>query len=114
LYDPTADYLRPPLQGHRLEGNRYVRIEPDANGRFLCSELGLWLLLENGELVMYDCQSGERLLTEAEAKEAAYEAERAAHEVERAAREAEQAAREAVEAELERLRAKLREHGLSD
>jgi Uma2 family endonuclease len=85
LYDPTADYLRPPLQGYRLTDNRYVRIEPDANGSFLCQELGLWLRLEEGELVMYDCHSGERLLTAAEA----------------------------AEAEVQRLRDKLREHGLS-
>jgi Uma2 family endonuclease len=100
LYDPTADYLRPPLQGHRLVENRYVRIEPDVSGRFFCSELGLWLRLEGGELVMYDCESGLRLLTEAEE--------------ERAAREAAEAAREAAEADNERLRARLKEHGLSD
>jgi hypothetical protein len=114
LYDPTADYLRPPLQGHRLTDNRYVRIEPDASGRFLCRELGLWLRLEDSELVMYDCDSGQRLLTEAEEKDAAYLAERAAREAERAAREAERAAREAAEAELNRLRAKLNERGIPD
>jgi Uma2 family endonuclease len=121
LYDPTADYLRPPLQGYRLTGDKYVRVEPDASGRFLCRELGLWLRLEEGELVMYDCESSNRLLTEAEANDAAYEAERAAREAERAAREAERAAREAehaarlaAEAEIERLRAKLKEQGLSD
>jgi Uma2 family endonuclease len=107
LYDPTADYLPPPLQGHRLVEDKYVRIEPDASGRLLCSELGLWLRLEDGELVMYDCESRLRLLTEAEE-------ERAGHEAERAAREAAEAAREAAEAENERLRAKLKEHGLSE
>jgi Uma2 family endonuclease len=107
LYDPTADYLCPPLQGYRLTDQRYVRIEPDSSGRLLCRELGMWLRLEDGELVMYDCQTGERLLTEAEAKNAAYEAERAA-------REAEQAARQAAEAEIIRLRAKLNERGISD
>lgn len=97
LYDPTADYLSPPLQGHRLTNDQYVLIEPNADGRLLCSELGLWLWLEDGELVMNDCKSGERLLTEAE--------------TERAAREAERAAREAAEAEVRRLRDKLREQG---
>jgi Uma2 family endonuclease len=107
LYDPTADYLRPPLQGYRLTDNRYVRIEPDSSGRLLCSELSLWLRVEDGELVMYDCESGQRLLTEAEDIGAAYEAERAAHDAERAARET-------AEAEIERLRAKLKELGLAD
>jgi Uma2 family endonuclease len=104
LYDPTADYLRPPLRGHRLTATGYVQIEPDASGRLLCSELGLWLRLEGGDLVMYDCESGQRLLTEAEDKGAAYEAERAAREAERAI----------AEAEIRRLRAKLNEQGLSD
>jgi Uma2 family endonuclease len=100
LYDPTADYLRPPLQGHRLSGSAYVVVEPDANGRLLCRELGLWLRVENGALVMYDCQSGERLQTEVED--------------ERAEKQAERTAREAAEAEVERLRKQLRRHGLSD
>jgi hypothetical protein len=49
---------------------------------------------------MYDCDSGRRLLTEVEAKQAALEAERAA--------------REAAEAEVQRLRNKLKEQGLSE
>jgi Uma2 family endonuclease len=100
LFDPLAEYLRPPLQGYRLEDNRYVRIEPDASGRFLCNELGLWLGLEDGELVMYDCESGLRLLTEVEEERAGHEAERGA--------------RQAAEAENKRLRARLKELGLSD
>ena len=92
LYDPTADYLRPPLQGWRLSVDHYEPIEPDAAGRIHCQELGLWLRLEDGDLVMYDCQTGELLLTEAES---------------------ERAAREAAEAEIQRLRAKLREQGTS-
>jgi Uma2 family endonuclease len=111
LYDPTADYLRPPLQGYRLTEDRYVRIEPDADGRFHCQELGLWLRLEDRELCMYDCQTGQRLLTEAEAERAAAEAERAAAEAERVAAEADLAA---AAAEIERLRAKLREQGIAE
>jgi Uma2 family endonuclease len=90
LYDPTADYLRPPLQGWRLAGDRYEPIKPDVAGRLLCQELGLWLRLEDGDLVMYDVQSGQRLLTEAED---------------------ERAAREAAEAEVQRLRDRLRKLG---
>jgi Uma2 family endonuclease len=94
LYDPTSDYLKPPL-----------------------------LRLEEGELVMLDAQSGERLQTRAEAeeaareatdaaleaKDAALEAERAALEAERAAREAAEAKARAAEAELQRLRQQLGE-----
>ena len=99
LYDPTADYLRPPLQGRRLGDAGYEPIVPDAAGRLLCQELGIWFRLEDGDLAMYDCQSGKRLLTEAEDERAAHEAERIA--------------RTAGEAEVQRLRDKLREQGLS-
>lgn len=86
VYDPTADYLDPPLAGYRLTPAGYVRLEPDARGRLRSEELSVELLLEDGELAVYDAASGERLLTEAEA----------------------------AEAEVERLRQKLREHGISE
>jgi Uma2 family endonuclease len=86
LYDPTSDYLRPALQGDRRVEGRYEPIPEDDNGRLLCQELGLWLLLEGGDLALIDCQSGARLLTEAEA----------------------------AQAEVERLRDKLREQGISE
>jgi Uma2 family endonuclease len=86
LYDPTSDYLAPPLQGFRLGNLEYEPIVPDANGRLFCEQLGLFLVLDDGELVMTDARTGERLLTEAEA----------------------------AEAELNRLRHKLRQHGLLD
>lgn len=92
LYDPTADYLRPPLQGYRLIDKRYEPIVPDASGQLHCQELGLRVRLEDGDLVMLDSQTGERLLTEAEAAHVAHEA---------------------AQAEIERLRKKLDEHGLS-
>lgn len=86
LYDPTGDYLRPPLQGFRLAGGEYARIEANATGDFECHELGLLLRLDAGRLVMVDAQSGTQLLTEAEA---------------------ERTGREAAEAEVARLRAEL-------
>jgi hypothetical protein len=101
LYDPTADYLRPPLAGYRLTSDGYEPIVADAAGRLFSTELALWLQLEDGELVLYDAQTGARLLTEAED-------ERAGREAERAVLEAERAAREAAEAEVERLREALR------
>lgn len=128
LYDPTAEYLRPPLQGHRLTTAGYEPIMPDAAGRLLSSELGLWLHLEDGDLVLTDATTGARLLTEAEAEHAEAEAQRkkaeaqrkkaealrVKAEAQRAEAEAQRAAREAAEAELQQLREKLRRHGLAD
>ena len=44
LFDPTEDYLDPPLQGFRLAGELYVPIEPIA-GRLPSQVLGLHLEL---------------------------------------------------------------------
>ncbi|MBW3543691.1 MAG: Uma2 family endonuclease, partial [Planctomycetes bacterium] len=104
LYDPTADYLKPPLRGFRLAGDAYCPIEPDATGALISEELDLLLRLEGRDLWLFDRGSGERLLTEVEAGRAALEAERGA-------REAERAAREAAEAEAAHLRKLLRERG---
>lgn len=115
LFDPRSDYLDPPLQGHRLDGTDYVRIEPDARGRLTSEEIGITLRLdEDGELVMEDRVTGERLLTEGEAIHAEYtaaeerrrEAEERQSQAERE-RDAERAAREAAEAELAQLRRQL-------
>jgi Uma2 family endonuclease len=117
LFDPTQDYLEPPLQGYRLDGDRYLRIAADARGRLVSKELGLRLQAEKGQLMLYRIDTGERLLTEREARRAA-EAERLAAEqarteaervqkAEAAARQAEAAARQAAEAEVARLRKEL-------
>jgi Uma2 family endonuclease len=70
LYDPTQDWLDPPLQGFRFERGRKVRIPPDTSGALECRELGLLLRLEDGRLALFDARTGERLLTEAQAAEA--------------------------------------------
>jgi Uma2 family endonuclease len=128
LYDPTAEYLRPPLQGRRLTPAGYEPILPDVAGRLLSSELGLWLHLEDGDLVLTDARTGERLPSEAEALRAEAKAQRAEAkaqraeakalrakaEAQRAAAEAERAARKAAETEVQELREKLRRHGLAD
>ena len=93
-YDPTADYLRPPLQGYRLEQGGYTRIEPDDVGALRYEELDVILQLEDGCLVMYDGHCGEILRTEAEA--------------ERLARGAAEAHAAELEAELQQLREKLK------
>jgi hypothetical protein len=105
LYDLTADYLDPPLQGICFEDNEPIRITPDASGSLACETLGLQLRLDNGQLVVVDAQSSEELLTQAEAALAARDVEREAKEAERAARELEQQRREEAEARADADRA---------
>ena len=107
LYDPTAEYLKPALQGYRLVRRRYTRIKADAKGAVACRQLDLTLRLEQGDLVMYDGSSGERLLSPLEAAEAAHEAEKAARKAEKTAREAAEARAAELETEVRRLRAEL-------
>lgn len=87
LYDPTEDYLEPPLQGFRLAGQDYQPIAPDEAGALACHELEIALQLDSGELVMRDARTGDVLPTPTEAAER---------------RNAE------LEAEIERLRDELR------
>ena len=84
LYDPTSDYLDPPLQGYRLERGDHTKIEPDDDGALRCEQLDITLRLDQGRLVMHDSDSGEVLHTEAEAEKAAREAAEMAGEAERA------------------------------
>jgi Uma2 family endonuclease len=96
-FDPTEDYLKPPMQGFRLIGEEYVPIEPVA-GRLPSEVLGLHLERDGTELRLYDPATGQRLLTP---QEHADEAERRAEEADR------QLA--AARAENERLRRELDE-----
>jgi len=107
LFDPTEDYLDPPLQGHRLVGEAYQSIPPESDGSLVSQELGLRLRFEKGVLAFYRLDTGERLLP-AEDRVAAAE-ERAAAEAKRAAAEAKRAA--AAEAELAHLKEELRRQG---
>jgi Uma2 family endonuclease len=92
LYDPLGEYLRPPLQGYRLQEGEYQRLPSGGEGELVSQVLGVELRVEAGRLRVVDLATGERLLTPAEAQ---------------TARRAEAAARQAAEAELERLRAEL-------
>jgi Uma2 family endonuclease len=85
LYDPLGEYLRPPLQGYRLQEGEYQRIPAEGEGGFTSQALGLELRVQEGRLRLVNLATGEPLLTPAEA----------------------QVARRAAEAELERLRAEL-------
>ena len=62
LFDPTEDYLDPPLQGFRLERSKYVPIEPIA-GRLPSQALGLHLERDGQNLRLVDPTTGERILT---------------------------------------------------
>lgn len=88
LFDPRAEYLKPPLRGHRLHGKRFVPIKPVA-GRLPSKVLGLHLERQGHRLRFYDPVSGQYLRSRPETI-----AE-------------ERAARQQAEAEAERLRREL-------
>ena len=69
-FDPTEDYLKPPMQGHRLIEGRYEPIEP-VDGRLPSQVLGLHIERDGPELRLYDPSTGRRLLTRAERVEEA-------------------------------------------
>ena len=53
LFDPFAEYLKPPLQGYRLKRGRYVRIK-SVGGRLPSEVTGLHLERHGEELRLYD------------------------------------------------------------
>ncbi|MBI3361351.1 MAG: Uma2 family endonuclease [Chloroflexi bacterium] len=97
-YDPTADYLEPPLQGLRLSGRNYdavpTRTLPDGTLVVHSQVLGLELRADKvgGDLRFFDPASKQVLPSYDEAETRA---------------EQEAAARRAAEEEVERLRAEL-------
>ncbi len=64
LYDPTGEYLDPPLQAFRLAGTDYVAIKAKKAGALKSDELGILLRLEGSELVLVDAQTGGVLMTD--------------------------------------------------
>lgn len=105
LFDPTRDYLNPPLRGYRLVNGRYAPI-PLEGDRLYSEQLQLEIVWEDERIRFYDPQQDRWLPSMLELSELA-EAE--ARRAEEAARrmEAEAKARAAAEAELQRLRAEL-------
>jgi Uma2 family endonuclease len=99
LFDPYAEYLRPPLRGHRLRKGRYVPIKP-VKDRLPSRILGLHLEGNGTDLRLYNPDTGEWLPTP---KEELARSE-AAREREAAEREQGAVARRQAEAEVERLR----------
>lgn len=105
LFDPTQDYLDPPLQGYRAVGEQYELIAADAQGALVSEQLGLRLQPEGEQLMLYRLDTGERLLTAEEARQVEAQARRIAEEARRAAEESRQAAERAWRAEAERRQA---------
>ena len=70
LFDPTEDYLHPPLQGFRLVGGEYLPIEPVA-GRLPSQVVGLHLERDGEKLRLFDPTTNKRLPTRLEARKAA-------------------------------------------
>lgn len=117
IYDPTGDYLNPPLAAFQWVGGGYVPMPPvneepplstwllapeaSAPPEFLSRALGLRLTLDaDGQLQFYDAETGARLLSDEEARQQAEAAAQQAQE--RAARAEATAAR--LQEELDRLR----------
>lgn len=97
-YDPTGDYLQPPLQGLRLVNGNYLPVEtttsPDGTLVLPSSILGLELHLIGKEMRFFDPVTQQLLLT---------------HEEQAAARQTAEERAQTAEERAERLAAKLRE-----
>lgn len=132
LYDPTADYLDPPLLGYQRVGGGFVPMqpqnqelvlggltfppEPGEPPEYVSPLLGLRLALDEDNILrFFDLQTGQRLLTDEEARlqaeEQARQAEEQARQAEEQVRLAEEQARLAEEraAQVEAENARLRE-----
>lgn len=72
LYDPTASYLEPPLQGYRMTNGSLHQIA-ETNGRLRCETLGVELFLQEFDLVIVDTATGIEQMTKADAGELARE-----------------------------------------
>lgn len=110
-YDPTGDYLDPPLQGLQLVERNYwpLRAATPVPGGFSLHSavLDLDLRLEGGAFHFHDPRTGQKLLSYQETEQARVAAEQARVAAEaNAAREL--ALRQAAEARLAELEARLR------
>ena len=102
-YDPTGDYLRPPLQGLELIGGRYQRLPAEklADGtlRLQSEVLGLEVRQEAEGLRLYDPVTRSYLLSSDEEQQGRLRAEQR-WQMEAAARRQAEAARSQAEARL--------------
>jgi Uma2 family endonuclease len=102
LFDPYSEYLNPPLQGYRLDGESY---QPMLRVPLRSQLLGLDLRQDDSTLRFYEPRTGTRLLTPAETVIERAKAEKMARAAVIAARRAEQ---ERAQAEQERAQAEER------
>lgn len=113
MFDPYHEYLSPSLQGFRLQGEKYIRMEPSA-GRLRSEVTGLELGVVDPLLRLFDPETGMMLRTPAEAEEARREEAKARREEAKARAQAEQALQAAdaekrrLAEEIDRLRAELK------
>lgn len=103
LFDPFGEYVRPRLQGFRLEKGRYQPLPQRVDGSLESRETGLILKPEGSRLRFRDKETGEPLLTADEADEARLAAEERARQEAERANLAEEKLR-ALEEEMKRLR----------
>ena len=67
LHDPLGEYLKPSLQGFRLEDGKYLPIQPAIDSSLMSRLTGLTLRREEEGLRLVDTQSGAPLLKPSEA-----------------------------------------------
>jgi Uma2 family endonuclease len=103
LYDPTADYLEPSLQGYRLTGGDLHEI-PMKDGRIRCHTLGVDLFLNDLDLVIVDSETGIEQRTKADAEELARAQAEQGRTLEQAARLAAENRVRELEEEIRRLK----------
>lgn len=75
VFDPFGEYVRPRLQGFRLEGGRYQPLLQRVDGSLESRTTGLFLKPEGSRLRLRDKETGEVLLNASEADEARLAAE---------------------------------------
>ena len=66
LFDPKGEYLKPRLQGYRLERGRYRPIPPNPDGSLDLQTAGVTARPEGKQLRLVDSASGEKLLWDEE------------------------------------------------
>jgi Uma2 family endonuclease len=103
LYDPFGEYLRPRLQGYRLDGSRFQPIPLEADGSLRTLTTGLSLRPEGKRLRLVETATARPILWHEEL-EAAFAQEATARRAEAAARKAAEERLRALEEEISRLR----------